>query len=260
MNFDVPPTNSNSLTLEIPSDSSNSPHIAQAKEDLKSYLSEYSPAKWDFFGRCFGSANEKQLVGDYIIQFAEQVNTHDIVVFAKVGCGFCLRAKNALGERSEVDSFSMHVINVKGDRAVSGAESSAMQEALKKTINLYDLTFPQIVIKGRYVGGADTLLGLIDDNMFSSVLSEPRCRFEAGDKITWLRSLAEEVSGANNSTQRNATQHSATQLTLLDSRFARRQHRSFSSFQLFEGLEVGIQLIGLGILSSGQFTPISSDI
>jgi|TARA_B110000305_G_C19449655_1_gene647099 glutaredoxin-related protein len=200
MNFDVPPTNSNSLTLEIPSDSSNSPHIAQAKEDLKSYLSEYSPAKWDFFGRCFGSANEKQLVGDYIIQFAEQVNTHDIVVFAKVGCGFCLRAKNALGERSEVDSFSMHVINVKGDRAVSGAESSAMQEALKKTINLYDLTFPQIVIKGRYVGGADTLLGLIDDNMFSSVLSEPRCRFEAGDKITWLRSLAEEVSGANNTT------------------------------------------------------------
>lgn len=134
-------------------------------EDLVSYLNEYGGA-YDFVAgkvqEADGGVNPivvaKQLC-------AKKVNEFNVVVFAKDGCGYCARAKTLLHDRQEDLGFSMDVVN--------GAEGS-MKAALRGLIGMDDITFPQIVVNGYYIGGADNLNEWNSTGQLATLLSGPR--------------------------------------------------------------------------------------
>jgi len=69
-----------------------------------------------------------------------------------------------------------------------------MQKALKWQLNIFDLTFPQVVIRGRYVGGADDLLQVVEDDRFSRIIQDPVTHCRENGVISWDEDLLSVAS------------------------------------------------------------------
>ena len=63
------------------------------------------------------------------------------------------------------------------------------KNAVGIALNLGDLTYPQIVIRGRYVGGSDDLRELIDSGEFATLLSMNRHDVDDSHPIEWYAPL-----------------------------------------------------------------------
>ena len=64
----------------------------------------------------------------------------------------------------------MMVLDVEGDPNRSTASASALKTALILKTSIFDLTFPQIVVRGTYIGGSDDVIVLIQSGRFQSLL------------------------------------------------------------------------------------------
>ena len=71
----------------------------------------------------------------------------DVVIYTKPGCGYCYAAKDLL-ERKGVDFTEI----------VASADPARKQEMIQKSGGR--MTFPQIFIDGKHVGGSDDLHAL----------------------------------------------------------------------------------------------------
>lgn len=60
-----------------------------------------------------------------------------------------------------------------------------MQRTVKQQLRIFDLTFPQIIVKGKYIGGADDLSRVVEENRFSTLLSNDHINTAADYSITW---------------------------------------------------------------------------
>ena len=118
------------------------------KTDLFSFLNEYF--MWFY-----------PLKSPYTQRHSEEISAlldaYDVVVFTTVGCGYCLKAKNALAAQQLESPFSLAVLDVEGDPTRSSSSVAALKTALILKTAIFDLTFPQIVVKGTYIGGSDDL-------------------------------------------------------------------------------------------------------
>lgn len=122
--------------------------------DVISYLQE--------FGIDFGRDETSREAENEIIQ---KINQMDVVVFSKTGCGFCARAMQMLNAERSSNSFSLEAVI---------ATSPEIRKALGRLLQLSDITFPQIVVRGRYIGGSDNLRELLEQDYgsFQHILRE----------------------------------------------------------------------------------------
>lgn len=138
--------------------------------DFLSYVSEYG-----ILGCVGGPVKEK------INEFHAAVNQNDIVVVAQSGCGFCERAKRLLATSLQ-DRPDITIKLITNPDSVTKAAVSA-------ALNLGDLTFPQIVIHGVYIGGSDDLGNLVDLKRFDTMLAAEPEIAGATVAIKWNPSL-----------------------------------------------------------------------
>jgi glutaredoxin-related protein len=140
----------------------------KGKDDFVAYLAEYGFRVNDFKYKAEMLEKRKKITSS--------INTNDVVVIAKVGCGFCQKAKDALAGQQERQPFSLDVII--GTDPISRAVTSDL-------LRLSDLTFPQVVIRGLYVGGSDDLRRLIEAGEFDQVLAAPPLNCAPDAKVHW---------------------------------------------------------------------------
>ena len=142
------------------------------KADLISYVNEY--------GLDIGRGTPEVLKKLKII--TDAVNTYDVIVFSKKGCGYCERTKEMLANENPRNPFHESII--------IGTESN-MRTALSVALNLSDVTFPQIIIKGVYIGGHDNLQSLVSSQSLSLLIkAEPTVT--TGKLIKWYPLLEVE--------------------------------------------------------------------
>lgn len=155
--------------------------LKQSKQDLISYLKEYP-----FLSNCHSQDILKQQ--NKIIEF---VNEYDIILIGKEGCGFCDRAKEMLTNQKQTNNFTM--------KFVIGT-SSDVKGATSLLLNLSDITFPQIIVKGVYIGGSDDLRNLIDRTQFNDILASKKTIYYDSPKpntIVWLQTLEQTARFPN---------------------------------------------------------------
>ena len=150
--------------------------VDTAKRDIISYLNEYFP---------FSDGP----VAAQLSLLDNLVKENDVLLLGKVGCGFCRRAKEALAAQQLTSSFVLKVHDVVGDPATA-SDASSMRAAMSRRLGLFDLTFPQVVVKGIYVGGADDLLDLIESGAFKSLLAGNHDIDNGKATLKWLPELA----------------------------------------------------------------------
>lgn len=144
--------------------------------DFVSYISEYGVPTGVVNGRIL----EKRRL------LSSSINDNDIVMIAKPGCGFCQRAKDLLVEQQEKNPFSESII-LGTDHYTKTAASDALR--------LSDFTFPQIIIRGTYIGGSDDLRQLVDSGEFNTLLSiDPAVHVEVNERIPWYPPLEQLAS------------------------------------------------------------------
>jgi glutaredoxin len=129
------------------------------------------------------------------------INDHDVVLFGKVGCGYCLRAKQSLSSsltNPSTSAFTLQVFNVVDADNITANQSNAIKTVLQAKLALWDMTYPQVVVKGLYVGGADDTIALLDErgeencSEFDNLLKSERTPLEPSGthgKVTWYPPL-----------------------------------------------------------------------
>ncbi len=155
-----------------------------AVQDFISYLNEY-------VYYC-GYSLDKWMDSDNAILTAQQhicsvVTSADIVIFAKPGCGYCARAKSLLQSQYHNTSnptFTENVVDV----IKSTSEGTALAKALIISLQLGDMTFPQIVIRGKYIGGSDEFSDLVAAGQLPILLKKPISTPSTNYIISWEES------------------------------------------------------------------------
>lgn len=165
--------------------------------DIQSYINEY--------GNVYNLLTEdKQTARRSREAVINCVKQYDVVIYAKVGCGFCERAKKLLfikqNEFQQEDSgryaFSIHV---------ALGTNPEVKSALGKLLNLNDVTFPQIFVKGVYVGGSDHITKWVEGTMETSMKNNAFREMLENDNnlpmdvthIPWYGPLATEAATPN---------------------------------------------------------------
>jgi glutaredoxin len=147
--------------------------LNNAFDDALSYISEYGLLKLT------PEVKEKRA------ELSAAINEYDVVVVAKEGCGFCERAKKMLSEaQTEGLSFTKHII-IGTDRA--------WRHAVGSSLNLGDLTFPQLIIRGVYVGGCDNLRDGISRGLLPVWISREAVPSFNDQLVTWEPELLQEA-------------------------------------------------------------------
>jgi len=150
-------------------------------QDFIAYLNEY-------VYYC-GYSLDTWMDSDSAILMAQQsisttATSADVVVFAKPGCGYCKRAKALLQEQHSSASnpaFTEVVVDV----VKSSAEGAVLAKALVISLQLGDMTFPQILIRGRYIGGADDLSDLVAAGQLPRLLGEEVAKASPKHIVPW---------------------------------------------------------------------------
>jgi len=121
---------------------------------------------------------------------------HDVVLFGKAGCGYCEKAKEALDEFSSSSAvpFTFKVYNVVGNPEISRNDAATITKLLRSKLGLFDLTFPQIVVNGYYIGGADDLIELINNKEFDAILGDSYVTLSESGKINWYPPLEKDAA------------------------------------------------------------------
>jgi hypothetical protein len=83
------------------------------------------------------------------------------------------------------------VVNVVGG-SLSPAGSAALKSCLKARLGLWDLTFPQVVVRGTYCGGADDAIALADAGDLQALAGAARPA--AAAKVPWNAPLAAKAA------------------------------------------------------------------
>lgn len=89
------------------------------------------------------------------------VENYKVVVFAKSACSYCSAALDAL------KSFASGVCTIMIDHSPL---MSAFQDVLERRTGAR--TVPRVFIGGKFVGGCDDVLGLVDANLLQGILKE----------------------------------------------------------------------------------------
>lgn len=153
------------------------------KNDIISYINEYG----------FKLIDKKEEVYEEARLICSYTKQYDVVVMAKEGCGFCEKAKELLAKQQELQrlTFAEHHSTAHGDNCVSSpgaietgeasdrvftvkiviGTNSITKTALGLLLNISDITFPQIICNGVYIGGADNLSEWIDDGHFAGLIN-----------------------------------------------------------------------------------------
>jgi len=149
-----------------------------AKADFWSYLDEFV----HYCGYSVSRYVDPELAVDKQHRRVCQVVTHnDIVMFGMKGCGFCDRAKNAIDNATK----NIECTYVIEDVSRTTRHGTVVINALLLSLKLGDVTFPQICIRGRYVGGSDDVVNLIRSGELESLLAMDMARCEKGGIIPW---------------------------------------------------------------------------
>ena len=103
-----------------------------------------------------------------------------------LGCGFCEKAKALLNDlnnnpTNEFNSFSIKIIY---------PTNIQLNFAIKTFLNLNDMSYPQIIIRGRYIGGYDDLFNLTTSNSFEPLLQMNSIQYDTESiSIVWHEPL-----------------------------------------------------------------------
>ena len=151
-----------------------------SKRDFVSYLNEYVTYCGGNLDSCLDSDNQLPTQRQKMLT---AVSEKDVVVFAKPGCGFCKRAKDQLAELQQQQSFDIAVLDVIKGTAAGNALASILVESLQ----IGDLTFPQIVVRGKYIGGADDLAEHVDAGRWPGILASDKETYDvnASARVSW---------------------------------------------------------------------------
>lgn len=91
------------------------------------------------------------------------IRKHDVIIFSATYCGYCTRAKRAL----QLRQIPFGVVEL--DVVENGDEMAAvLHEETGQT------SVPNIFVKGRHLGGCDSLLAAIDNGKFADMLTSER--------------------------------------------------------------------------------------
>ena len=113
------------------------------------------------------------------------VEDYDVVLLGKKGCGFCERAKDSLTTAQSDLAFTLVVYHVVGGETLPSEDVAIVTKMLKIRLDLGDISWPIVIANGRYVGGSDDIIDMVDDGEFSECLAQ--AKVAAGqDKIEWL--------------------------------------------------------------------------
>ena len=99
------------------------------------------------------------------------VDEHDVAMYTKAGCGYCSRATVLLQQQQDAAGFSLS--------SAIGTDDET-RAALGHALSLASVTFPVVLIRGVYVGGADELTELVDQGQLSALLHATRVPFRSG--------------------------------------------------------------------------------
>jgi glutaredoxin len=184
------------LSLSTPTATRSSPmatEVSPAEGAVSTIKSTMLNDLTSYFGEYFSIPNAQ--VSSQKIKLLELIAGNDVVVLAKVNCGFCQKAKKSLAEEQLKQPFTMHVLEVVGNPEVSSAEQNAIKKALSILVGLYDITYPQIIIRGLYAGGADDLLDLVADGHFEALIKgENRVdAMKVNQLIRWVPQVLEKA-------------------------------------------------------------------
>lgn len=72
--------------------------ISLIKSDILGYLNEFLPRSLDIFSCLLNNEEENKILAECRDNNVADMANNDVVVFAKVGCGYCERAKKCLSE------------------------------------------------------------------------------------------------------------------------------------------------------------------
>ena len=124
------------------------------------------------------------------------VKQHDVVVYAKTGCGFCERAKQLL-YTTQTEFQQEHSGRYAFSINVAMGTDSEVKSALGELIDLNDVTFPQIMVKGVYIGGSDNLNKWMESGAFKQMLESDNSLPMDATSIPWYPPLATEAATPN---------------------------------------------------------------
>ncbi len=101
-------------------------------------------------------------------------------MFIIIGCGFCDKAKAMLDERRQDITFTQETVI---------ATDTEIRRALGNLLKLGDVTYPQIVIRGVYIGGSDNLQDIIRVGKFDDLVRAPKYVANRERPIRWYEPL-----------------------------------------------------------------------
>jgi glutaredoxin-related protein len=149
------------------------------KEDVYSYFMEYYNLDQFFEG-----VKAKRAT------FATLLNENDIVLVVKVGCGFCAKSE------AKVEEYS-RLLESKNEKPFSYKKvvgtSSLARKALGLALNVSEVTFPAVFVRGWYVGGSDNIRELVDTGRIATLLQGERVMDDGHNYIAWDKPLAEDA-------------------------------------------------------------------
>ena len=68
------------------------------------------------------------------------------------------------------------------------------KKMLAKRLGLFDMTFPQIIVKGKYVGGSDDVLEYIDKGEWGGLLKETGRVYKEDEIVVWDDKIKREAN------------------------------------------------------------------
>lgn len=137
--------------------------VRRAWRDIIGYASEYAEPLRRCHGRCVGFRGQ----GQAWEAVRTAVDTHEVMLFIKEGCGYCARAEGLLRERNVVFATA------------NGTDAETKVE-LRRVLRLPLVTFPVIFVQGIHLGGADQLTEALQSGLFDQVAASPRKPFPEG--------------------------------------------------------------------------------
>jgi glutaredoxin len=148
------------------------------RSDFLSYVNEY-------VYYCGYSVDYHWMNEESKNRISTAISDNDVVVFAKPGCGYCKKAKEQLNyinsNRNDGEQFQIKIIDVKKNTP----EGSSLALAILDMLNLSELTFPQIIIKGKYIGGQSDLADHVDNDRIDNIINSNYSILTDNGKIQW---------------------------------------------------------------------------
>ncbi|GMH92237.1 hypothetical protein TrVE_jg7529 [Triparma verrucosa] len=163
------------------------------KDDATSYLLEY----WQFLSAlfpCLKNSNSNQALSEESALIDSKISNFDVVLVGKGGCGYCKRAKETLAAQQASTPFTLDVYLIANTKTISPAGEKVARQNIKSRLKIFDLTFPQIIVSGQYIGGADDLALLVESGKFDELVLSSKPETAPDSPIPYEGSLLSRSS------------------------------------------------------------------